>query len=416
MKISKTLTALTLAMLVACGGGGGSAPPVAGGGGSPTTPSEPGLEPAPAAPDYWPTTAWTTATPESHGFETNAFANLATEAETDLPFYTSLLVIKDGYLVHESYHSTASASYVDETTKHQLWSVTKSVTSMIVGRAITLGDLAVTDLDSRVGDVFSAADSGLAADDARNDITLRDALRMRSGLSWNEGEWLLRDLSRDPLFVTAPSECASSSMQLFCKVMQRPVAYTHGSTWNYSTYDSQIVSAFFTAKTAQTLEAYGNAYLFSLLGINASDLTWGSASPQSFGGGLLGMRSRDIARLGLLALYNGKWDGQTLLSPEWMETSLTSQGTGPVAQFDATTGEPSGSTNQAIDYGMQWWLRTEAGVGDIMALGLGGQQMHIIRSKGLVILVTCDGADLFGSTRQDEIAQFIRDKILARLN
>lgn len=182
MKISKTLTALTLAMLVACGGGGGSAPPVAGGGGSPTTPSEPGLEPAPAAPDYWPTTAWTTATPESHGFETNAFANLATEAETDLPFYTSLLVIKDGYLVHESYHSTASASYVDETTKHQLWSVTKSVTSMIVGRAITLGDLAVTDLDSRVGDVFSAADSGLAADDARNDISaarcLKNALRL----------------------------------------------------------------------------------------------------------------------------------------------------------------------------------------------------------------------------------------------
>jgi CubicO group peptidase (beta-lactamase class C family) len=213
-------------------------------------------------------------------------------------------------------------------------------------------------------------------------------------------------------------------MPLTCKILQRPLSYTPGTTWNYSTYDAHLASAFFTAKTGQTIEDYGNTHLFNYLGINTGDMGWTTASgttPQTFGGGLLAIRSRDLIKIGELVLYNGVWDGQTLISPEWMSQSLTSQGDGDVAIFGGDN-KPSGSHHQAINYAWQWWLRSgtdEAGLGAIVASGLGGQQMHIIRSKGLVVLVTSGfstQSELQDPTRQDKVRQFIRNKILAKLS
>lgn len=423
MKIVKALTALTLAMLVACGGGGGSSvSAVSGGGGGSSTPSEPGLEPAPAAPAYWPTTDWSTDTPESRGFVAGAFDNLDADAATDIPFYTSLLVVKDGYLVHESYHDAGSSTNVDASTKHSVWSVTKSIVSLVVGSAVTQGD--IDNLDIKVGDMFVPTDSFLVPDDDRNDISLRNVLMMRSGLEWNENKWLMQDFSKDPLWGGTPAVCSSSSVPLTCSILQRPLSYTPGTTWNYNTYDTHLVSAFFTAKTGQTIEDYGNTHLFNYLGINAGDLGWTTAAgttPQTFGGGLLAIRSRDLIKIGELVLYNGVWDGQTLISPEWMTQGFTSQGNGDVATFGSDN-KPSGSHHQAINYAWQWWLRSgtdEAGLGAIVASGLGGQQMHIIRSKGLVVLVTSGfstQSDLLDPTRQDKVSQFIRTKILAKLN
>lgn len=420
MRSQIVVTSFLCLLLLACGGGGGSAPPVGGGGGH--TPSEPGLDPAPAAPDYWPTADWITDTPENRGFVSGAFDHLDTDATNDIPFYTSLLVVKDGYLVHESYHDAGSSSSVDASTRQQVWSITKSITSLITGRAVTLGDL--DDLDAKVGDIFAEADSGLAASDARNAVSLRNVLMMRSGLEWNENKWLMQDVSKDPLFAPAPAECSASSIPLTCKILQRPLSYTPGSTWNYSTYDTHLISAFFTAKTGQTLESYGNTNLFSFLGINAGDMAWttaAGATPQSFGGGLMGIRSRDLVKIGELVLHNGVWDGQPLISADWMAQSLTSQGTGAVAKFGVDN-NPSGSNNTAINYAWQWWLRSgdeEAGLGSITAMGLGGQQMHIIRSKGLVVLVTSGFSlpdELFDPSRQEKVSQFIRNKILAKLS
>ena len=65
--------------------------------------------PIPAEPAYWPTTSWLTQTPEEQGFPAGAFQNLANEAATDLPYHTSLMVIRNGYIIHESYHDTSGS-------------------------------------------------------------------------------------------------------------------------------------------------------------------------------------------------------------------------------------------------------------------------------------------------------------------
>lgn len=400
----------------------------------PTTPG-PGT-PVATEPDYWPTTDWQTAAPEAHGVPAGAFDTLAADAATSLPYYTSLLVIKDGYIVHESYHPVLSnpanpASSVVEpsivSTKHNLWSVTKSVTSMTVGSAWTQGDIISSDLDSTVDSLPAAVLPGIAAGDERRGISMRHALQMRSGLGWNETAWLLLP-GKSPLLSSPPAGCPSGGESMLCAILQFPVAtgWTPGTVWNYNTYDSYLVSAFFTQKTGQTLADYARTNLFTPLGI--TDFTpgtdWLKYGNYTFGGGFLSLRSRDLAKLGLLMQYKGKWDGSQLLAKEWLDLSLAPQGAGKKSVF-GPTGEPNGSTNLDISYyGMQWWLKTAAnqnadiaGEDAISAHGLGGQYMHVFRDKGLIIVITCETVTSGALTegRGPAIEAFLKTRILDKL-
>lgn len=415
--------ALSCALLLAgCGNDSDTAPKTSG------TPAG-STPPVATAPDYWPTTAWQTATPEAHGFSTGSLSSLASDAETALPYYTSLLVIKDGYIVHESYHDTATDT---GNAKHQLWSVTKSVTSMTVGRALTRGELNIpagitgkTDvLDLTVADVFPAAVvATLPAGDHRLDISLRNALEMRSGLAWNEGAWLLNTTAgKDPLlkYGLIPACASTGNAVLLCNILQRPLAYEPGSTWNYDTYTSYLISGFFTQLTGSSLNAYARDNLFTPLGItdfNTSSDWINLPAPYTFGGGLLSMHSRDLAKLGLLMQYKGKWDGEQLLSPQWLDTSLAIQGNGKRAAFDGSD-EPTTAVDGLINYGMQWWRSTSTdmtGVESITAVGLYGQQMSIFRDKGLIILITCDSDGTDPRDRYAEINAFLKTHILDKL-
>lgn len=416
-RLLHALWAFSLLLLTACGSDSSN-----------TTPAI-NIPPVAAAPDYWPTTAWKMARPEDHKFTNGALTNLANDAAAALPYYTSLLVIKDGYIVHESFHDTPSETGNTADTKHHVWSISKSVTSMTMGRAMTLGDMNIpanimgknSVLDLTVADVFpAAAISSLANADERRNISLRDTLQMRSGLAWNESAWLLT--GKDPL-LTAFSNPACDSADpavILCSILQRPLAYAPGSTWNYDTYSTYLVSGFFTGITGTSLNSYAGAHLFTPLGITLdSPSDWPNLpEPYTFGGGLLNIRSRDLAKLGLLMLYNGKWGSEQLISPEWMATSLTKQGNGKLAAFDIS-GEPKAEADDGdINYGMQWWRSTTTdmvGIESITAIGLYGQQMSIFRDRGLIILITCDSDGTTPRDRYTEINTFLKEKILDKL-
>lgn len=388
------------------------------GGGSPPPPV------TAIAPDYWPTTAWQTANPDTQGFIPGAFDTLAADAAAALPYHTSLLVIRNGWLLHESYHDTASVTGVTADRKHHVWSISKSVTALTIGRALTRGDLSWDALDATVGETLPAAAwNGLPAGDPRLGIRLVDVLRMRSGLAWNEATDLLQT-NRDPLFRTAyglEPNCPGGSEQILCGVLQKPLAYAPGTVWNYNTYDTYLASGLFSnllpaAVTERRLGTYADAHLFAPLGILADATDWWDLpSAYTYGGGLLHITSRDLAKIGLLALYDGNWEGSQLIHPDWMTLALTAQGEGLVARFD-DSGAPAGTTTAYIPYGLQWWRVTGPGLGgmpSISARGLGGQMMHVYRDKELVVLITCD--DNFSDDRSAEINAFLNSHVLERL-
>ena len=245
--------------------------------------------------------------------------------------------------MHESYHDTPSEAGNNADTLHHVWSITKSVTSMTLGRAWTLGNLNSLDLDKTVGGTFSDTEIGnLSAADPRRNISLHNVLQMRSGLACNENAWLGSRASalasppanpaieKDPIVrsLFAGNAACPGFLDILCSILQQPLAYTPGTTWNYNTYDSYLVSAFFSKITGQSLSSYANDHLFTELGITLNPVSdWISLqSPYTFGGGLLMIRSRDLAKLGMLMQYDGKWGDTQLISKEWLDLSLARKG------------------------------------------------------------------------------------------
>lgn len=158
---------------------------------------------------------------------------------------------------------------------------------------------------------------------------------------------------------------------------------------------SWVLAAFFWHLTGVSLADYARQELLSPMGITLEEEDWSQwpfpddNNAYTFGGGLSRYRTRDLARIGLLTLYNGQWDGQQLVSPEWLALSTAPIGEGAVVRFDGA-GVPSLSTED-IRYGMQWWTRTGpsfSGPDALTARGLGGQYILVFPEQALVVVAT----------------------------
>src|SRR5690606_24309143 len=161
----------------------------------------------------WPTRDWRTAALVDHGFDPAALDAITAYIENELPFLDSLLLIRHGYVVYESYHNDHNAD-----TLQDIASVTKSWTSALVGIAQAQGYL--TDLDATLPTLLPDYFAGDAHADKR-DITLRHLLMMRSGIEFD-----------DPTLITggygSPEELLSRD--LTATALDFPMAYTPGET------------------------------------------------------------------------------------------------------------------------------------------------------------------------------------------
>ena len=366
----------------------------------------------PEGPDYWPTSAWQSADPVLHGFEENALDTLAEDAEAALPGLTSLMIIRNGYVVHESYHTPECSEEVGPETKHNVWSITKSISSLTTGAALQNGLIVASDLDRTTNDFFADIMTSYGAEDGRRDIRFRDVLQMRSGLSWSEANELIT-FTVFHIALPDPS-CADDDTLTICSLLRKPLAHAPGSVWNYNTYDSYLLSAFFYRLTEYSLSDYARQFLLAPLGITLTEEDWSYWPPTesndryTYGGGLSQYRTQDIARIGMLVLHRGRWDGQQLVAPEWFDLSLEPIGEGLVMQFDGSGDVLPEPVAADISYGMQWWTRTGpsfTGPDAITARGLGGQYLMIFPEHDLVVAATHDYE--LGETVPDRTSGFV---------
>ena len=364
-------------------------------------------------PDYWPTSAWQSVDPVLQGFAANALDALAEDAEAALPGLTSLMIIRNGYVVHESYHTPeGSAEEIGPETKHNVWSVTKSVSSLTTGAALQNGLITVSDLDLTTNDFFADMMASYEADDGRRDIRFRDVLQMRSGLSWSEAKELIT-FTVFHIYLPDPS-CSDDDTLTICSLLRRPLAHAPGTVWNYNTYDSYLLSAFFYHLTDYSLSDYARQFLLAPIGITLTEEDWAywpsteTNNRYTYGGGFSQYRTQDIARIGMLVLHRGQWDGQQLVAPEWFDLSLEPIGEGSVMQFDGTGNALPEPAAADISYGMQWWTRTGpsfSGPESITARGLGGQYLMIFPEHDLIAVAT--HAYELGETVPDRTTGFV---------
>jgi len=237
---------------------------------------------------------------------------------------------------------------------HDLASVTKSVTSTIVGIAVDKGFF--TSLAEPVTDLFPQARD--LTDPRKQRITLASLLEMRSGLGCIKtpelGEKTLIDMLGQPDWVKY--------------TLSLPMAAEPGARFVYCSSGMHVLSGAISRATGRNELSFGEAYLFSPLGIEAP--SWPTDSQgRSTGWGGLQLRPTDMAKIGELFLRHGMWKGRRILSSGWIDA--------------ATDGHPAGA-----EYGYGWWVGHDFSPFAFAADGRGSQAIAVDPRRDLVVVVS----------------------------
>ena len=287
----------------------------------------------------------------------------------------SILIVKDGKLVFEEYFMGYSWDYDDDQfrgdlidygmdTTHNMASVTKSVTSVLVGIAIDQGFIG--NVDEKVFSYFPKYTD--LSNEGKASITLEHLLTMTSGLEWNEMQVPLSDWNNDlvQLFIVPDP---------IKYILAKPLITEPGTSWYYNGGGTNILGEVIREATGMRMDAFAEKYLFASLGI--TDYAWDFIWPDMVhASGNLELRPRDMAKLGSLFLNGGIWGDNRIVSEEWIDQS--------------TQGYIS--PQWADGYGYQWWLKTyhsdSSVIDSYYAAGWGGQRISVFPSLDMVVVFT----------------------------
>lgn len=310
-----------------------------------------------ALPDYWPTDGWRSTSPEAQGMSSVqllAMENYIQQLSWG-HLIRSVLIVRNGYIVWESYYDPAYGP----NDQLNIYSCTKSVTSALIGIAIA---------EEHIGGVNETLlsyfpDRTIANRTVEKEaITLEQVLTMTSGLAWDE--WPYGPASSYTYLVNSPDWVQY--------VLDQPMRHEPGTVWDYNSGGSHLLSMIINQTAGTTTLAYADSHLFAPLGI--SDYQW-ETDPQGVvaGGSNLYLTPRDMAKFGFLYLNNGSWDGDQLVPAEWVENSTQNLAT------------PYNDTD-TIGYGYHWWLNLP--INTYLAIGYNGQQINVVPEHNLVVVFT----------------------------
>jgi CubicO group peptidase (beta-lactamase class C family) len=287
-----------------------------------------------------------------------------------------------------NYFSTEFHPYYRHSDLHTMQSVSKTVTSITLGVAMQRGDFKV-DLDAPILNYFEGYQIA-NPDDRKRRITLRNLLTMTSGLEWHE------DLAYDDPKNSADVMEATQDWVQY--VIDQPMANEPGKVFVYNSGVTELLAYIFKKATGKEVDQYAAEYLFQPLGMQYFWKHSPTGLTDTEGG--LYLASADLARLGLLFLHNGVWQGKRVVPADWVKQSVT----------------PAISVGkEGWEYGFQWW-RVPYGKSDAKlawaAHGFGGQQLLIAPEYDLIVVFT--GWDILPSSEKRNHDQF--DRILAAVN
>jgi CubicO group peptidase (beta-lactamase class C family) len=262
-----------------------------------------------------------------------------------------------------NYFDPAWHPYYHGSDLHTMQSVSKTVTSAIIGIAMERGAFKAG-IDTPVLNYFDVA-SVKNVDDRKRRMTLRNVLTMTTGLAWTE------DVPYDdPRSDSSLMEATDDWVQY---VIDKPMAVEPGSVFNYSSGATELLAFIFKKETGQDIEAYGEKYLFAPLGIRHHWKRTYLGVVDTEGG--LYLSGSDLAKIGYLYLHDGVWNGRRLLAAQWVRESL----------------QPAVDTKwQGLKYGFKWWLypRKDGGRPVWMAIGFGGQRLMVFPDEQLIATFT----------------------------
>ena len=314
--------------------------------------TRPVLPPAtPVSSNALATAATPTMTQATTALVAAAFGDELAESERTGLGTRAVVVLRDGQLVAERYAPGFTA-----TTPQLGWSMSKSVTNLLVGRMVAAGTVRVDE-------------AGLdpAWTDDRRLITVDQLLRMTSGLSWDETYDLGTPITR----------MLYGEQDMGAYVASRPLAHPPGTYQQYSSGSTTFLCSVLAARSGGA--DLPRRLLFAPLGLSSA--VWEvDATGTPVCSSYLWATPRDWATIGQLALNDGVWQGTRLLPEGWLQRSVTVD---PVA------------TSEEDGYAAGWWANRRAD-GSLVdpslpadtysANGHDGQRLFVVPSAGLVVV------------------------------
>ncbi len=297
---------------------------------------------------------WQSSSPEAQGMDSNVLVELLKSIENLSIDVHGLVVARNGSVVLEASVFPFSI-YPDS--RHNVYSCTKSVISILIGIAIDKGY--IEGVDEPILNFFP--ERSVANLDARKEsMTLEHLLTMATGL----------DCRDSYLYSWEGLHQMRSSSDWAQYVLDLPMVEDPGTRFEYCNGSSMLLSAILQQTTGVSAFEFAMRHLFSPLGIN--NVVWPSNSQAiSIGYSELELRPEDMAKIGHLYLSGGVWDGERIVSMEWVQVS---------------TRKYIGATLQE-GYGYQWWV-DDSGI--FMGLGYGGQYLIVAPEEDLVVVFVSD--------------------------
>jgi CubicO group peptidase (beta-lactamase class C family) len=288
-----------------------------------------------------------------------AASDWAFDRDTPEQATLSLVVVHDGQIIHERY-----ADGFDVSTRTRTWSTAKSIAVTLIG---LLADEGRLDLDEPV-DLEWLPRQSSSETDPRHDITLRHLLNMSSGLNTVD--------NRGMEYATGSGMSYWAGASSVRGALSRALIREPGTSWDYENYDTLL--GVLAMKNAigddQAYLEYPRKALLDRIGMRNTLL-----SVDRFGDFIMSSQvytnARDLARMGLLYLEGGVWDGERLLSEKWIDFVRT----------------PAPATaERGNEYGGQWWLvpdnRNDVPKSAYSTAGNRGQFTIVVPTHNLVIV------------------------------
>jgi CubicO group peptidase (beta-lactamase class C family) len=273
---------------------------------------------------------------------------LAAEHFLERTYTNALLVMKDGRVVSEIYRNNT-----DERTRFIGWSMTKSITSVLIGCA--LAERRIDSLDAPITRYLPELASG-----GYDGASIRDVMEMRSGVDYEERY----DFEN-------PGVAASNHIAALVRNTTRfadaartlPRLSPPGERFQYKTIDTAVLGWLIERVTQGSVSAYTARCLWEALGAESDGYYIMDGAPGSgreFSGAGFNATLRDYARFGQMMLDGGVANGRRIVSAEWVREST----------------EPRhAEDNRRGGYGLQWW--TMGGSEAYAAIGLQGQYIYV---------------------------------------
>ena len=269
---------------------------------------------------------------------------------------TSLVVLKDGQIVHESYHLGT-----DPQDLRIGWSIAKSYVSALFGVLLAEGKIASLD-DPVIR--YAPILKGSAYDGA----SIRNVLQMTSGVQFDE-DYLDFDSDINRMGRVL---ALGGTMDGFAAGLTERFA-DPGSDWQYVSIDTHVIGMVIRGATGRDIPSLLSEKIIQPLGLEAEPYYVTDGEGVAFVLGGLNQTTRDFARFGLMVAQMGRYGDTQVVPSDWI-----------VASTRASAPTDPGQ----IGYGYQWWIPVGAPEGVFMARGIYGQYIYIDQFRDVVIVTT----------------------------